>query len=95
VASANSYEIRCARCNVSFPTDAKQCLHCGGPLGSGLAARLRQGRQGSRSSSQTGEQSIEDAYLEEAFLEAEAEAQAKKEADASTRKPFKMSFGGL
>ena len=30
------YEIRCNRCDVSFPPDAKVCLHCGGRLGGGL-----------------------------------------------------------
>lgn len=26
------YEVRCLRCDVSFPVEAKRCIHCGGPL---------------------------------------------------------------
>ena len=25
------YEVRCLRCDVSFPVETKTCLHCGGP----------------------------------------------------------------
>jgi hypothetical protein len=32
-AQAQIYEVRCFRCNVSFPPDAKTCLHCGARLG--------------------------------------------------------------
>jgi hypothetical protein len=24
------YEVRCRRCNVSFPVETRKCLHCGG-----------------------------------------------------------------
>jgi hypothetical protein len=27
------YEVRCESCGVSFPPEAKRCIHCGGPLG--------------------------------------------------------------
>lgn len=27
------YEVRCTRCNVSFPVETKKCFHCGGPTG--------------------------------------------------------------
>lgn len=27
------YEVRCHRCNVSFPPETKVCLHCGGRTG--------------------------------------------------------------
>jgi hypothetical protein len=27
------YEVRCPRCDVSFPTETRQCIHCGGPTG--------------------------------------------------------------
>ena len=30
---ASPYEVRCARCDVSFPVEAKTCMHCGGPTG--------------------------------------------------------------
>lgn len=36
------YEVRCENCRTSFPPEAKRCIHCGGPLGGGLAALLRQ-----------------------------------------------------
>jgi hypothetical protein len=26
------YEVYCFRCRVTFPVEARQCLHCGGPL---------------------------------------------------------------
>ena len=26
------YEIYCFHCRVTFPTEARRCLHCGGPL---------------------------------------------------------------
>ena len=33
IESAAGYEVRCHSCNVSFPPDAKVCLHCGSRLG--------------------------------------------------------------
>ncbi len=29
----SAYEVRCARCEVSFPVETRRCLHCGGPTG--------------------------------------------------------------
>ena len=26
------YEVYCFRCRVTFPVEARRCLHCGGPL---------------------------------------------------------------
>jgi hypothetical protein len=26
------YEVYCSRCRVTFPVEARRCLHCGGPL---------------------------------------------------------------
>ena len=31
--SASPYEVRCPRCEVSFPVETKTCMHCGGPTG--------------------------------------------------------------
>jgi hypothetical protein len=31
------YEVRCESCRVSFPPEARRCIHCGGPLGVGRA----------------------------------------------------------
>ncbi len=31
--SQSPYEVRCARCDVSFPVGTKDCIHCGGPTG--------------------------------------------------------------
>lgn len=28
------YEVRCLRCDVSFPPEARRCIHCGGPTSS-------------------------------------------------------------
>jgi hypothetical protein len=25
------YEVRCPRCDVSFPVETRRCIHCGGP----------------------------------------------------------------
>jgi hypothetical protein len=44
VATTSYYEVRCERCRTSFPPETKRCIHCGGPLGGGLAAMLRPGR---------------------------------------------------
>ena len=34
------YEVYCFRCRVTFPAEARRCLHCGGPLfGAGERAR--------------------------------------------------------
>jgi len=33
MAKAYEYEVRCPRCDVSFPKDTKKCIHCGGPTG--------------------------------------------------------------
>jgi hypothetical protein len=27
------YEVRCPRCDVTFPIETKRCMHCGGPTG--------------------------------------------------------------
>ncbi len=29
----SQYEVRCARCNVSFPPETRVCMHCGGRTG--------------------------------------------------------------
>jgi len=40
--SESPYEVRCPRCDVSFPPEARTCMHCGGPTGaSGVFAALR------------------------------------------------------
>lgn len=31
--SATEYEVRCHRCDVSFPLGTKRCFHCGGRTG--------------------------------------------------------------
>ena len=31
---STEYEVRCSRCDVSFPVGQKRCIHCGGRLGS-------------------------------------------------------------
>lgn len=40
----DAYEIRCARCDVSFPPEARVCLHCGNRLGGLVLGRPRRGR---------------------------------------------------
>ncbi len=30
---SSPYEVRCPRCDVSFPVETKTCIHCGGPTG--------------------------------------------------------------
>ncbi|MEN8159569.1 MAG: hypothetical protein ABFS41_05790 [Myxococcota bacterium] len=42
MSSTEFHEIRCENCRTSFPPETKRCIHCGGPLGGGLAALLRQ-----------------------------------------------------
>jgi hypothetical protein len=32
-ATTPPFEVRCAACNCSFAAGTKQCVHCGGPLG--------------------------------------------------------------
>ena len=32
----SKYEVRCPRCNVSFPVQTKRCIHCGGKTGSAM-----------------------------------------------------------
>jgi len=39
---ATVYEVRCPRCHTSFAPETRRCVHCGGPLGDGLLARMRQ-----------------------------------------------------
>lgn len=29
----SAYEVRCSRCDVTFPAETRTCLHCGGPTG--------------------------------------------------------------
>jgi len=33
MADVSEYEVRCPRCDVSFPTGTRKCLHCGGATG--------------------------------------------------------------
>jgi hypothetical protein len=37
-ATTPPFEVRCAACNCSFAAGTKQCVHCGGRLGTGLDA---------------------------------------------------------
>jgi hypothetical protein len=39
--TAPFYEVRCENCRTTFPPETKRCIHCGGPLGTGLGALLR------------------------------------------------------
>ena len=64
MAGTEFYEVRCENCRTSFPPEAKRCIHCGGPLGRGLAALLSQPRTAA------GEPEFE---LEEAVEEQEPE----------------------
>lgn len=29
--ASTPYEVRCPRCDVSFPVETRRCIHCGGP----------------------------------------------------------------
>jgi hypothetical protein len=31
--AVSKYEVRCPRCDVTFPIETKRCIHCGGPTG--------------------------------------------------------------
>jgi hypothetical protein len=31
------YEVRCPRCDVSFPVETRRCIHCGGPTAASAA----------------------------------------------------------
>ena len=35
--SASPYEVRCPRCDVSFPPETRKCIHCGGATGKSSA----------------------------------------------------------
>jgi hypothetical protein len=39
---ASPYEVRCPRCDVSFPVGTRRCIHCGGPVpaSAGIAAPI-------------------------------------------------------
>jgi hypothetical protein len=41
MAKATEYEVRCPRCNVTFPVGTKRCLHCGGGTGPSRSASTR------------------------------------------------------
>lgn len=41
MADVTEYEVRCPRCDVSFPTGTKTCLHCGGATGPSTGPRGR------------------------------------------------------
>jgi hypothetical protein len=43
MADASEYEVRCPRCDVSFPTGTRKCLHCGGATGPSRGPRGRTG----------------------------------------------------
>jgi hypothetical protein len=46
MAEPSYYEVRCPSCNTSFPPETKRCIHCGGPLGSGVGRWLAAARSG-------------------------------------------------
>lgn len=35
------YEVRCPRCDVSFPVETRKCMHCGGPTSKAGSMSLR------------------------------------------------------
>ncbi|MFP6655183.1 MAG: hypothetical protein VCB25_06120 [Myxococcota bacterium] len=37
---ASPYEVRCFRCDVSFPVETRICMHCGGAIARAHVARL-------------------------------------------------------
>ncbi|MBW2500792.1 MAG: hypothetical protein JRF61_26210 [Deltaproteobacteria bacterium] len=39
---SSAYEVRCPRCDVSFPPETRECIHCGGRTGRRAAAPLVQ-----------------------------------------------------
>lgn len=39
-AGASAYEVRCPRCDVSFPVGTRRCLHCGGPTTAAAAGAV-------------------------------------------------------
>jgi hypothetical protein len=42
--TASPYEVFCHHCRVTFPVEARRCIHCGGPLAArqeGAGSRLR------------------------------------------------------
>jgi hypothetical protein len=41
MADVSEYEVRCPRCDVSFPIDTRKCMHCGGPTGPSHGPRGR------------------------------------------------------
>ncbi|MFK7896853.1 MAG: hypothetical protein AB8G23_13505 [Myxococcota bacterium] len=46
--SSRSYEVRCPRCDVTFPIETKRCVHCGGATGKGATISLRGTRFGTK-----------------------------------------------
>ena len=36
-----TYEVRCPRCDVTFPLGTRRCIYCGGPTGPAEASGLR------------------------------------------------------
>ncbi len=35
--TGSSFEVRCLRCDVSFPLETRRCVHCGGPTSASLS----------------------------------------------------------
>lgn len=46
--SSHAFEVRCARCNVTFPVETKRCVHCGGSTGPGHGISMRNTAFGTR-----------------------------------------------
>ena len=40
-AKAKVYEVRCPRCDVSFPPETRRCVHCGGKTGTARSGAAR------------------------------------------------------
>ena len=40
--NSSPYEVRCPRCDVSFPPKTRKCIHCGGPTGKSGRAFVEQ-----------------------------------------------------
>lgn len=48
--SSQSFEVRCGRCDVTFPIETKRCIHCGGATGAARGFSLGNRGFGTRAS---------------------------------------------
>jgi hypothetical protein len=98
ISKPSLYEVRCPRCDVSFPPETKKCIHCGGPTTEKGAATLAHWEPRDLSRSTAVEASPIEPEPSPIFSIEMAQSEAQPEdpeTDSSLLRTLLRSFGSL